>query len=88
MYPVKNKISTAVLSAVTLMSMSGVAQAQISINSNVPYATQSTESKFADISKAQAKDEERWAITKDLLNRLANGTAATDQNFKDKTTII
>ena len=83
MYPVKNKISTAVLSAVTLMSMSGVAQAQISINSNVPYATQSTESKFADISKAQSKDEERWAITKDLLNRLANGTAATDQNFKD-----
>ena len=83
MYPVKNKISTAVLSAVTLMSMSGVAQAQININSNVPYATQSTESKFADISKAQSKDEERWAITKDLLNRLANGTAATDQNFKD-----
>ena len=83
MYPVKNKISTAVLSAVTLMSMSGVAQAQISINSNVPYATQSTESKFADISRAQSKDEERWAITKDLLNRLANGTAATDQNFKD-----
>ena len=68
----------------------GVAQAQVNINTNYQFATQTTNSSLQDISTHAASVEERLALLGELVKGYANGTytAAQVTNYINNSAIL
>lgn len=70
--------------------VTGMAQAQVNINTNYQFATQTTNSSLQDISTHAASVEERLALLGELVKGYANGTytAAQVTNYINNSAIL
>ena len=68
----------------------GMAQAQVNINTNYQFATQTTNSSLQDISTHAASVEERLALLGELVKGYANGTYTAEQvtNYINNSAIL
>ena len=83
-----NKRILAVMVSATFAT--GMAQAQVNINTNYQFATQTTNSSLQDISTHAASVEERLALLGELVKGYANGTytAAQVTNYINNSAIL